>query len=96
MRGMYGVNRSALAPFETEAARQLAPALFIVHVDKWINYGTLLELADPFLDTPYIFVISRGLTGDQNVADSFPDRHIYHYYPEQDPYAFYTNPLPGG
>ncbi len=94
MRGMYGVNRSALAPFESEAAHQLAPALFIVHVDKWINYGTLLELADPYLDTPYIFVISRGPTGDQNVADSFPDRHVYHYYPEIDPYAFYTGPSP--
>ena len=93
MRGMYGVNRSALAPFETPQAQELTPALVIVDVDDWINYGTLLELADPYLKTPFIFVISRSPEADNNVAASFPERKLFYYYPEIDPYLFYTGPV---
>lgn len=79
------------------------PVLVIVHVqDKWIEYGTLLELqigdftgeisANPFLDAPYIFAISRGLQADQQLALSFPDRAVIHFYPKESE-RFYTQPL---
>jgi 4-amino-4-deoxy-L-arabinose transferase-like glycosyltransferase len=95
MSGLYGVQRSHLAPFLTPESQKLTPALIIVHTrSKWIEYGTLLELQTPFLDTPFIFVISRGANADAKVADSFPDRNVFHYYPVDDPYLLYTAPRP--
>jgi len=93
LKGLYGATRDQLAPFETEEALGLTPALIIVHPDKWIQYGTLLELSNPFLDSPFIFVISRGIEADQMVASYFPERAIYHYYPDQ-PGEFFTQPRP--
>lgn len=93
LKGLYGATRDQLAPFESEEALRLTPALIIVHPDKWIKYGTLLELSNPFLDSPFIFVISRGIEADQRVASHFPDRAIYHYYPDQ-PGKLFTQPRP--
>jgi hypothetical protein len=67
--------------------------LIIVHTaHSWIEYGTLIDLENPFLDSPYIFVISRGLDVDEVVASHFPDRAVYHYYPADQPFTFYTAP----
>jgi hypothetical protein len=94
MQGLYGVERAHLQPFETPSAKELAPATIIVHPDeKWVEYGTLLELSDPMLDTDFIFVHTRGIENDEKVAASFPDRSVYHYYPDQ-PDQFYTRPRP--
>lgn len=94
MYGLYGVQRSHLAPFLALDAQKLTPALIVVHTkSKWIEYGTLLELQNPFLDSPFIFVISRGADTDAEVARHFPERNTYHYYPVDDPYTFYTAPL---
>jgi len=93
LTGLYGVQRSYLAPFQSEASARLTPALIIVHADKWIEYGNLLELSNPFLDSPFIFVISRGNQTDESVASYFPERAVYHYYPDQ-PEQFYTHPRP--
>jgi len=94
MRGLYGVSRRHLDPFQTDEAQQLAPALVIVHPQKkWIEYGTLIELQDPYLDTPFIFIITRGPEVDQGVAAFFPDRALFHYYRDE-PYTFYTGPRP--
>lgn len=90
MFGLYNVQRSHLQPFLTASAQQYTPALIIVHPAKdWIEYGRLLELQTPFLDTPFIFIISRGLEVDQRVAAQFPERAVYHYYPS-DPDTFYV------
>jgi 4-amino-4-deoxy-L-arabinose transferase-like glycosyltransferase len=95
MHGLYGVQRSHLAPFLAPGSEKFTPALIVVHTkSKWIEYGTLLELQTPFLDTPYIFVISRGASADARVADHFPNRNIFHYYPFDDPFTFYTAPRP--
>lgn len=92
MIGLYGVNRANLKPFLTETAQQLTPALIIVHPqEKWIEYGTLLELENPFLDTPFIFVYSRSERSNRLIASLFPDRAVYHYYVDE-PYKFYTAP----
>ncbi|HSF80542.1 MAG TPA: glycosyltransferase family 39 protein [Anaerolineales bacterium] len=91
MKGLYGVTRSRLQPFLAPEAQSVAPALVIVHPDKWIEYGALLELQDPFLDTPFIFVISRGARPDNALKDHFPQRTVLHYYPDE-PYTFYKAP----
>jgi hypothetical protein len=94
MHGLYGVSRSHLEPFLTPSAQDLTPALVIVHpADGWIEYGTLIELETSYLDTPFIFVISRGPRVDNALAQDFPERGVYHYYPDE-PYSFYTQPRP--
>lgn len=94
MHALYGMERADLRPFQTPEAQQLTPALIIVHPERWMDYGVLLELEDPFLDTPFIFVYTRGARADANVARDFPDRAIYHYYPPGEPHTFYTAPKP--
>ena len=93
MQALYGIERADMEPFLSPQAQELAPALVIVHSKKWMSYGALLELEDPELDTPFIFAYSRGPRGDSQLADDFPLRSIYHYYPE-DPYHLYTAPRP--
>jgi hypothetical protein len=54
MRGLYGMERSDLDPFLTPEAQKLTPALIVVHPPNWMEYGVLLELQDPYLDTPFM------------------------------------------
>jgi len=91
MKGLYGVSRARLQPFLSPSAQAVTPALVIVHPDHWTEYGSLLELQDPFLDTPFIFTISRGARPDNALQEHFPERLILHYYPDE-PYIFYTAP----
>ncbi len=94
MRGLYGVERAHIEPFLTPEAQKLAPALIIVHPEEmWIEYGTLIELSNPYLDTPFIFVHTRGSMVDTAVIEAFPDRNVFHYY-QDEPYKFYTAPRP--
>ena len=81
MRGMFGIRRSQLESFLTPEAQAMTPALVIVHTHNWREYGVLLELADPFLDTPFIFIWSRGPRSNAAIEAEFPDRAVYHYYP---------------
>jgi hypothetical protein len=94
MHGLYDMERADLQPFQTSEAQAFTPALIVVHPRKWMDYGVLLELEDPFLNTPFIFVISRGESADEAVAAQFPERAVYHYYPPQEPYRFYSAPKP--
>ena len=91
MYGLYGVSRARLAPFLTPEAQELTPALVVVHPDHWAEYGALLELQTPFLDTPWLFVYRRGPGADAALAPDFPERTLLHYYPNE-PYKFYMNP----
>jgi len=93
MHGLYSISRARLQPFLTSDAQAVTPALVIVHPDRWMEYGALLDLQDPFLDTPYIFVISRGRRADAAVIADFPERTPIHYYPDT-PFVFYTVPSP--
>jgi hypothetical protein len=94
MHGLYGISRQRLEPFQTQEAQELTPALVIVHPDHWTEYGALLELQDPFLDTPFIFTFSRGPGADSVLAADFPERTIIYYYPDE-PDEFYFSPRPG-
>lgn len=95
MYGLYGMERADLQPFMTREAHDLTPALVIVHPDRWMDYGVLLTLEDPFLHTPFIFAFSRGRQADADLAADFPDRAVYHYYPDE-PYTFYVGVRPKG
>ncbi len=89
MRGLFGVNSSQLAPFLTADAQDLTPALVVVHTENWREYAVLLELSDPFLETPFIFIFSRGSDADDSAASYFPERTVWHYYPDA-PNQFYS------
>lgn len=92
--GLYGHRQSRLEPFLTLQARELAPALVIVHaVNDWGEYGTLLELSSPYNDSPFIFTYNRGEELNRQIENQFPERSVYHYYPDE-PYKFYTAPRP--
>jgi hypothetical protein len=94
MYNLYEVNQALLEPFTTEAAQELAPALVVVHTERlWTEYATLLELSNPFLNTPFIFVISRGDAVDASFKADFPQRQLIYYYIDE-PYAFYKSPRP--
>ena len=94
MFGLYRVQHAYLEPFLTPQARELTPALIIVHVPgKWIEYGRFLELEDPLLDSPFIFILSHTPEIDASVIAEFPERAVYHYYPDT-PYRFYEQPRP--
>lgn len=92
MTQLYGISREQLQPFQQAGAVSLTPALVIVHqMQTWREYAILLELADPYLDTPFIFTYSRGPEQDQSVIDVYAERNVYHYYAD-DPFALYKTP----
>ncbi len=89
MKGLYGVHASDLAPFQTAEARSLPPTLVIVHPkDDWIEYGRLLDLSSPMLDSQFIFTISQEPGDDMSVIRAFPQRLVWDYFPGR------INPLP--
>ena len=84
---LYGISGEMLAPFAQ--AEDLAPAVIVVHADYWTNYGGLLQLEDPFLQSLFIFVWGDQPGMLEQLRDLYPERSIYHYYPEE-PGRFYT------
>jgi hypothetical protein len=93
LRGLYGMERADLKPFLTKQAQELTPALIVVHPKNWMEYGVLLDLESPDLDSDFIFIFSRNQTSDQALRAEFPNRDFYHYYPRE-PYVFYKAPKP--
>jgi hypothetical protein len=93
MRGLYNIERSDQLPFQTPDTKALAPALVIVHTGRWMEYGALLDLEDPQFTTPFIFAWSISPATDASLANDFPDRSVYHYYPDR-PFQLYKEPLP--
>jgi hypothetical protein len=70
----------------------MTPALVIVHADRWMEYGALLDLENPELTSPFIFAWVSASARDPGLAADFPDRTVYHYYPGQ-PFQLYKLPL---
>lgn len=89
MHNLYGIGRYRLEPFLSQRAQELEPALFIVHTPRWMPYGALLDLQSPDLQSGMIFAIGVGPNGDARLADDYPDRNVFHYYPDE-PWKFYT------
>jgi len=93
MVGLYNIERADQVPFQAPAAQALTPALVIVHTQRWMEYGALLDLEDPKLTTPFLFAWSISSVADTSLASAFPDHTVYHYYPEG-PFHLYKVPLP--
>jgi hypothetical protein len=91
MHDLYGIGPDRQAPFKSPEAQALEPALFIVHVPRWMPYGALLDLENPELTSPMIFAIGVGPNTDAALAQDYPGRNVYHYYPDE-PWKFYTEP----
>lgn len=83
MHGLYGFTRAGQAVFQAEAAQELTPAVVIVHAKVWMEYGNLLDLQDPFLTTPWIFVYGDGTGVPEKLQAEYPDRVILHFYPDE-------------
>ncbi|HWQ45585.1 MAG TPA: hypothetical protein VN376_01895 [Longilinea sp.] len=89
MYGLYGANETRLSIFTNPATAPETPAVVIVHIhESWIEYGALLDLSTPYLDTPYVITLNMGEDNNQIVNDAFPDRYIYEYDPSGDFYHF--------
>jgi hypothetical protein len=94
MFGLYEISQARMAPFLTPEAQALTPAVIIVHGDRWTDYGALLELEDPFLTTPFIFTFGDKSTLKETLQATYPERGIYHYYPDSEPHKFFTDRVP--
>jgi hypothetical protein len=93
MFALYNIERADQEPFLTTTAQSLTPALVIVHSERWMEYGALLDLEDPELTTPFIFAWSISPFSDSLLTNDFPMRTVYHYYPGL-PFQLYHEPLP--
>jgi len=91
MHNLYGIQAEDQAPFKAPATQELAPALVFVYADRWMEYGALLDMEDPFLTSPIIFAWNIGLKRDAEVAALYPERHVFHYYPDE-PWKLYLAP----
>lgn len=92
MSGLYNIELSDQLPFQTASAQAFTPALVIVHTARWMEYGALLDLENPELTTPFIFAWSSNQFTNSLLTIDFPNRTVYHYYPEQ-PFQLYREPL---
>lgn len=92
MYALYDIERADQTPFLTPSAQSLTPALVIVHVARWMEYGALLDLENPDLTSPFIFAWSVNPITDAALAGDFPSRMVYHYYPGK-PFQLYREPL---
>jgi hypothetical protein len=81
MLGLNGIRQADLQPFREPGMQALAPALVIVTPQSWTGYGALLELEDPWLDTPFIFALTQGPAADAKLAQDYPTRRILPYFP---------------
>ena len=93
LSGLYGMDRETLRPFEIAEAQNLTPALVIVHTTTWTEYGVFLDLSNPYFDSPFIFALSRTIEENTALTQLFPERQVYHYYPNE-PYLLYHAPHP--
>ncbi len=93
MHGLYGISRANQEPFLAPETQSYAPALIVVHSERWMGYGSLLDLQDPLMTTPFVFAWSIGPSVDAKLGADFPGRAVYHYYLDE-PYIFYTAPRP--
>jgi hypothetical protein len=81
MVGLNGIRKIDMQPFQGPQMQALAPALVIVTPKSWTAYGALLELEDPWLDTPIIFALTKGPEADAKLAQDYPHRRVLPYSP---------------
>lgn len=95
LRGLYGITASQLTFLQSDAVQKLAPALIIIHPqDNWLEYGALLDISSPFLDSPIVIAYNRGSELNKLAGDYLSDRQVLHYYPTMYPETLYITPFP--
>lgn len=80
MKGLYGIRRAyidALSDPGISPPLQTPALIFIPIHETWTEYGTFLDLEDPWLTSPWIFSVARG-SADQKVKAAFPERFVYY------------------
>jgi hypothetical protein len=83
VKGDTRISLGCYRPFETPQAREAIPALVFVYVQENYNeYGCLLDLTSPFMDSDFVLAISQNPNVDFVVTHAFPDRKVLHYYPD--------------
>jgi len=88
--GLYGVSAKYIQPFLQPETQAITPALIIVHKQiSWYEYGTLLDLESPYLDTPYVFIHDPSTAEEERIIAQFPGRSVFHYYHDE-PYHLYS------
>jgi 4-amino-4-deoxy-L-arabinose transferase-like glycosyltransferase len=83
MHNLYGIQAEDQALFKDPATLKLAPALVFVYADHWMEYGALIDMEDPWLTSPIIFAWNIGPARDAEVAALYPERNVFHYYPDE-------------
>lgn len=82
LRGLYGVSRAKIAQFLSPEWQSFTPALILVMEEKsWIDYGSLIDLSSPFMDSPFIFAWSNTPHYDWLIKKEFSNRAAFYYYP---------------
>ena len=95
LRGLYGITASQLTFLQSDTVQKLAPALIIIHPqDNWLEYGALLDISSPFLDSPIVIAYNRGSELNKLAGDYLSDRQVLHYYPTMYPETLYITPFP--
>jgi hypothetical protein len=94
MVNLYGISASDQQPFRQADVQRLAPALIIVHSGRWMEYGALLDLQNPYLTSPLIFAWSTNPERDTALGVEFAERAVYHYYPDRQPFQLFVQAQP--
>lgn len=94
MVDLYNISAADKQPFLQPEVQALTPALIIVIVDPWMEYGALLDLESPDLSSPLIFAWTTNPSRETHLIRQFPDRAVYYYYPEHQPFELLNDPLP--
>jgi 4-amino-4-deoxy-L-arabinose transferase-like glycosyltransferase len=91
MVDLYGISRAQIEPFLTERAMALTPALVSVQKqDKWVEYGGLLDIESPTLDSPFVFLYHPTEEQLREISRQYLDRKVYYYYADT-PDRLYTS-----
>ena len=94
MVNLYGISAADQQPFLQPDVQALAPALVIVDTQRWMEYGALLDLENPSLTSPLIFAWTTNPQREAVLVRSFPERAVYYYYPDRQPFELFSQPQP--
>jgi hypothetical protein len=88
MRGLYGVSRDCYRPFEIAQVQAAIPALVFVDVKKWVEFGCLVDMSSPFMDSDFVLAVSRNAEIEMAIAATLPGRNVLYYYPQTRRFTF--------
>jgi 4-amino-4-deoxy-L-arabinose transferase-like glycosyltransferase len=80
MHGLFGIKRESM---QTLQESDLGNALVIVHAKRWMQYGALLPLTSPFVESDLLLAWTNIPERIDELLIDYADRPIYHYYPDE-------------